>query len=65
MFFFGRNWALTAAHCTEGGGAITLLINWDDVQVTDPAVGEVRQITPTNIIDHPDYNRQTLENDVS
>ena len=59
------NWALTAAHCTEGGGAITLLINWDDVQVLNPPVGEVREVSSDNIIDHPDYNRFTLENDVS
>lgn len=59
------NWALTAAHCTESGSAITLLINWDDVTDTNPPVGEVRQVTSANIFDHPDYNRFTLENDVS
>jgi hypothetical protein len=30
------NWALTAAHCTEGGNPLTLLINWDDMTVTNP-----------------------------
>jgi len=59
------NWALTAAHCTEGGGAVTLLINWDDYTVTAPAIGEVRAVSAANIFDHPDYNRATLENDVS
>jgi len=59
------NWALTAAHCVEGNNDVTLLINWDDVTVTNPAVGEVRQVTAANIFDHPDYDRFTLENDVS
>ena len=27
----------------------------------NPAVGEVRQVTAANIIDHPDYNRATLQ----
>ena len=59
------NWVLTAAHCTEGfaPSGLTLLINWDDVQVTNPTVGEVRQVT--EIHDHPDYNPQTLQYDLS
>jgi secreted trypsin-like serine protease len=61
------NWALTAAHCTEGTtptpGPLTLLINWDDYTVTNPTVGEVRQVSA--IHDHPDYGPGTLENDVS
>ena len=33
------------------------------MQVTNPSVGEARQVS--GIVDHPDYNRFTLENDVS
>ena len=65
---FGSLVALTGRsqpRLRQGGRAITLLINWDDVTVTDPAVGEVREVSPDNIYDHPDYDRFTLENDVS
>ena len=59
------NFILTAAHCTEGFSPsdLTVLINWDDVQNTNPAIGEPRQISA--IVDHPDYDWRTLENDVS
>jgi secreted trypsin-like serine protease len=44
-------------------GGITLLVNWDSYDVTNPEIGEVRQVT--EIHDHPDYDWRTLENDVS
>jgi len=52
---------LTAAHCTEGGGANYVLIGEHNLEVND---GE-QKIQVCGVTDHPNYNSNNVDNDFS
>jgi len=54
-------WVLTAAHCTQSGVSQVLLGNHLQSQ-TDSAE---RRINVKRVVDHPNYNSRTLNNDFS
>jgi trypsin len=63
-----ENWVVTAAHCTrnDNGSVIStsdMAIKVGATDPTDPAQGKVYGIS--EVIVHPNYNSQTLENDIA
>jgi trypsin len=53
-------WVLTAAHCVGGGDGIDVVIGRHDLRTHEGERTRVASITP-----HPDYDGQTLANDVA
>lgn len=58
-----RDWILTASHCVIGLRAADLRIAAGITMRTDNGTGQYRQVA--QIIMHPNFNAQTLENDVA
>jgi secreted trypsin-like serine protease len=56
-----QQWVLTAAHCIAGGVGFLVILGSNSIIGTDPNRKTLSTITYVN---HPDFNPDTLENDV-
>ncbi|XP_037781911.1 trypsin-like [Penaeus monodon] len=58
-------WVLTAAHCTEGMGASDLVVVVGDHDVTADDETNAQVFNVAQIVNHPMYDDNTLENDIA
>jgi len=58
-------YVLTAAHCTDGAGPNDITVNIGDTILGTPFEAHSMKFSIESIIQHPNYNGWTLENDIS
>jgi len=58
-------WVMTAAHCTEGSSASNLEVLLGEHDKTTSTETTTVRMSLADVIDHPEYNGNTLENDFS
>ncbi|XP_065067993.1 uncharacterized protein LOC135693432 isoform X3 [Rhopilema esculentum] len=59
------NWVVTAAHCVSGKSAMRFKIRVGEHKFTVSSEGKHQDIQVQKVIPHPQYSRQTLNNDIA
>ena len=61
----GTEYVITAAHCTAGASPSNIMVQIGDTSLATTFEATSMTVAVSQIIDHPDYDATTLDNDIS